>query len=282
MKTTTIVLLLMIIFTGVFAVDYHLMHDDSTGNHWYWYEQNNNTIHYWAVKYFTSDTCTLRTVDWGRWTKQNRTYTDSMFVCFDNGTGSPAMDSLIYTGSESVSTGGADEIMRHSVSGSPLAVGNFWIVIKAETQNNNSYFLSDTLGSGHSYVSGDGITWNELTDGVDTADLIIRSWVSGPEGMSLLINERRFIEEESFVDNIRYNRLFNERFTVNLSLDEASDIELLILDRTGRILSTLADGFTNQGNYLFTWDASHYPAGVYFMKIRNNLEQDMIKLIKIK
>ncbi|MFO8062243.1 MAG: T9SS type A sorting domain-containing protein [bacterium] len=282
MKKIIFISSMIMIFTGVFAIDYHLMRDDSTGNHWYWYEQNNNTIHYWAVQYYTSDTCTLRTVDWGRWTKQNRTYTDSIFVCFDNGTGSPAMDSLIYTGSETVSTGGVSEILRHTVSGSPLAVGDFWIVIKTETQNNNSYFLSDTLGSGNSYVSGDGITWNELTDGVDTADLIIRSWVSGPEGMSLLINEKRFITEEQFIENLRYNRIISSRFNVNLTLSSISDIEISIMDRTGRILKCLVDDYKGPGDYLFTWDASNYPAGVYFMKIRNNLEQDMVKLIKMK
>lgn len=253
----------------ILGIDYHLMRDDSTGAYWYWYEQNNNTVKYWAVHYYTSDTCTLRTIDWGRWTKAGKAYNDSIIVCFDNG-GFPAIDSAVYRAVQTVNTGGTASVERHTVSGSPLAWGDFWIVISTETQKNNSYFLSDTMGSGYSYVSGDGITWNELDDGTDNADAIIRAWVSGPAGMSLLINENNEAPEHEYKDRLSLPQIISSRnSSFSLQISSPSYIDAFLADRTGRIIEHFHRGYMDPGLYDFPITGS-IGSGIYFIVINCN------------
>ncbi len=269
MRKLIIFIIFCIIIIPVFAIDYHLMQDDSTGNYWMWYEQNNGTVRYWAVHYYTSDTCTLRTIEWGRWTKTGKAYNDSIIVCFDNG-GFPDIDSAVYRGAETVNTGGTASIEMHTVSGSPLAWGDFWIVILTETQKNNSYFLSDTMGSGNSYISGDGIIWNELNDGTDNADAIIRAWVSGPVGMSLLINENNEAPEHEYKDRLGLPQIISSKnSSFSLEISSFSYIDVFLADRTGRIVEHFNRGYVDPGIYNFPI-TGNISSGIYFIVIHCN------------
>ena len=250
MRRIALLVLAVFILLPVFAMDYHLMRDDSTDVYWRWYEQNNGTSRYWAVKYYTSDTCTLRTIDWGRWTKANKSYDDSVIVCFDNG-GFPDIDSTIYSAVQTASTGGNDSIIRHTVSGAPLAFGDFWVVIYAETQNSNAYFLSDTTGSGYSYISGDGIDWSELSDGESTADAIIRMWVSGPAGMSLLMNEHNEAPVVQYNKRIVIPDIISSNEAFMLSIDEQAYVNAYLTDKAGRIIEQYCSGYMGPGEYIY-------------------------------
>lgn len=268
MRKVIFIMSAVILMLPVMAIDYHLMRDDSTGTYWHWYEKNNQTFRYWAVHYYTSDSCTLRTIDWGRWTKAGKNYDDSIIVVFDNG-GLPDIDSTIYRSVQTVGTNAADSIVRHTVIGNPIAWGDFWVVIYAETQNSNSYFLSDTIGSGFSYISGDGLVWEELTDGISTADAIIRMWVSAPAGMSLLMNEHNEAPVVQYDKRIAMPDIINNNKTFLLSISEQTYINAYIADKTGRIIEQYYSGYLTPGEYKYNI-REDLGMGLYFLVIQQN------------
>ena len=283
MKRSIIMFIFTLIFIFLIAIDYDLIKDDNTGNYFSWYNQGINDMKYFAVKYYVSDTCTLKTVSWGRWAKDDVSCTDSFFVTAENA-GYPDMINRYYSSALTFETGGIDLIVKDTVSIVTLIpAGDLWVVIEAETQVNNSYFLSDQEGSGSSYYSADGITWSELTDGVDSGDLIIRLKVGGPIGMSLLINEQEYIIENEFADNI--NQPFNILFGVNnlnISISERQYVEIMIMDKLGRIVEVFNKGYLEKGEYSYNLNNNKMHSDMYFLIVKTNTSIYKSKLLKLK
>ncbi|MCK4523530.1 hypothetical protein KAU15_01260 [candidate division WOR-3 bacterium] len=283
MKRGIIVFIFILTFIFLIAIDYDLINDDESGIYFSWYASPSNPIEYWAVKYYASDTCTLKTVTWGRWTKKNSSYTDSIFITGENA-GFPDMSNIFYSSSATVATEAVDMIIKDTaLTVNLIPGGNFWTVIEAATGINNSYFLSDQVGMGASYCSDDGILWFELTDGVDTGDLIIRMKVGGPIGMSLLINEEGYIIENEFADKIHQpmNILFGVN-NLNISISERQYVEIMILDKLGRTVEVFDKGYLEKGEYSYNLNNNKMHSDMYFLIVKTGLDVYKSKLLKLK
>lgn len=67
-----------------------------------------------------------------------------------------------------------------------------------------------------------------------------------------------------------YPNPFNPSTAINFSLPEQSNVKLEVFDALGRLVSTLANGQFDAGNYKYNWDASGFTSGIYYYRITAN------------
>ncbi len=61
---------------------------------------------------------------------------------------------------------------------------------------------------------------------------------------------------------------FNPATSIRYSLQGSSFVTLKVFDMLGRELATIVNGNKSGGTYTVSWDASSYPSGVYFYRMR--------------
>jgi hypothetical protein len=63
---------------------------------------------------------------------------------------------------------------------------------------------------------------------------------------------------------------FTYKTTIAFDLDEEADVQLHVLDMSGRLISTIADEVMQAGQHTFNWDAGQFDNGVYICKLSVN------------
>lgn len=87
----------------------------------------------------------------------------------------------------------------------------------------------------------------------------------------------------SFALHQNYPNPFNPKTTISYQLHEQCQVELAIFNSSGQQIKTLFQGLQNSGVYKFEWDASNFPSGVYFSRLKIKDEYTgMKKLALIK
>ena len=75
-------------------------------------------------------------------------------------------------------------------------------------------------------------------------------------------------------DNYRissiYPNPFNPITTIEYSLPENANIELIVYNIYGRHMQTLVKGFQTAGYHSINWNASNYPSGVYLIRLESS------------
>ncbi|MEO0288780.1 MAG: hypothetical protein ABIN00_04010 [candidate division WOR-3 bacterium] len=239
----------------LFSYDYYLQNDDGTFN-FYWYGNVRR-----ASKYYVSDTCTLKMVYWGRYTK--RTEIDTILIFNDN-SGLPG--NVIYSDTHSVNTNSTPMIVSDTVSTQVLVYGTFYVGMYARCQDQPAnalcYFLSDSTPSFKTFWDSTG-TWVVQTRG----DYIIRAKVSGPYGISLRLYEENVPGEKGSNNNFGF--LINEHSVVLNNIKSFS-----IIDKNGR---KILDGISKN----VVLDLTKFKSGIYFLIIKDlNNQTHKKKLIK--
>ena len=79
-----------------------------------------------------------------------------------------------------------------------------------------------------------------------------------------------------------YPNPFNPECTINLSLQQATDISLNIYDIQGRLVESLLDGWYAPGIYDVAFDGSALSSGTYFALLKTNETSQTMKLVLIK
>jgi len=265
MKKLILIILVTIAAAASFGASYTLQKDD--GNLYLaWYG-----VAFRAVKYYTSDTCTLNTVQWGRYTK--RAEVDTILVYADNA-GLPG--SILYKKTLSVNTNRLMSVVSDTVIDKVLLKGTFWIGVQARTQdtpsNALSYFISDTIGDGSSFSSSDGINWVQNL----TGDYIIRAVVTGPEGMITLKQDNSTLDEEIVFDSeIELNSTVISSHTplsLSFTLQNTENVKVSLFDRSGRNIRDITTGNYDRGYNTISWDMKdnsgmEVKTGIYFISI---------------
>ncbi len=76
-------------------------------------------------------------------------------------------------------------------------------------------------------------------------------------------------------DNYRissiYPNPFNPITTIEYSLPENANIELIVYNIYGRHMQTLIQGFQTAGYHSINWNASNYPSGVYLIRLESSI-----------
>lgn len=78
---------------------------------------------------------------------------------------------------------------------------------------------------------------------------------------------------------VLYPNPANSVATIDLNLSVAGNVAIHVFDLTGKLISVIAEGNFNEGKHQFTFDASGFEKGIYFVNFRTNDEIKTIKLV---
>lgn len=87
-------------------------------------------------------------------------------------------------------------------------------------------------------------------------------------------------EEEVQLKIVSFPNPFTSVTTIEFTLPEESHVELTVYDMKGVKLSSLINRTLVAGKHSATWDATNYPNGMYFYKLRNNKKTVHAVMIK--
>ena len=80
-----------------------------------------------------------------------------------------------------------------------------------------------------------------------------------------------------------YPNPFNPVTTISFDLPEEGNVSLTIYDIQGREVVKLVDGYLSLGQHEVIWDAEAFPSGIYFIRLKMNERQAMVrKLVLMK
>jgi len=79
-----------------------------------------------------------------------------------------------------------------------------------------------------------------------------------------------------------YPNPFNPATKIKFDLPSKSHTSLIVYDALGRAVQTLVNTELKEGTYEYTWDASKYNSGVYFVRIISDNFADTKKMLMIK
>ena len=141
--------------------------------------------------------------------------------------------------------------------------------------NEPNAFCFDNTGelSGRSYLSGDGVNYDNMLSAYGDAN--IRAKIStdafvGIEPVAAVPNDIILFPN--------YPNPFNPETTFSFNIGSLKQTSLRIYDIQGRLIETLVQGKINPGFHTMTWNASEVATGVYFVKL---ISGEKIKTRKI-
>lgn len=79
-----------------------------------------------------------------------------------------------------------------------------------------------------------------------------------------------------------YPNPFNPTTTVNYLLPTPANVRLDIYNLLGQRVATLFEGRQQAGEHAMTWDASGFPSGVYFARLKTAERSESIKMLFLK
>lgn len=88
------------------------------------------------------------------------------------------------------------------------------------------------------------------------------------------------IEEYKLSDN--YPNPFNPETTIQYSLKEAGNVELIVYDVLGNEVAKLVNGYKPAGTHEVTFNATNLPSGVYIYRIKSEEYSESKKMILLK
>jgi len=87
---------------------------------------------------------------------------------------------------------------------------------------------------------------------------------------------------EDFSLSQNYPNPFNPVTKINFTLKNSSLVKITILDISGKVIETLVDGYTSEGNHSLAFDGTNLSSGIYFCKMTSGNFNDILKMILIK
>ena len=95
-------------------------------------------------------------------------------------------------------------------------------------------------------------------------------------------NKINIIKINNFKLNEAYPNPFNPITNISYSISQDTNVSIKIYDISGNLIYTLTNGYQTLGEYNFTWDASNYPSGLYFIQMKTKYFNQTKKLNLIK
>ena len=90
------------------------------------------------------------------------------------------------------------------------------------------------------------------------------------------------LNTQSFHLTDPYPNPFNPTINIVLNQNQSGSMKIIIYDIKGRELKILFDGIMQPGKSNFTWNATIYPTGIYFIKAISKNQTQVKKVILIK
>jgi hypothetical protein len=167
--------------------------------------------------------------------------------------------------------------------------------------NNDSANWNDGSCSIKQYICGDGLLGCDcngvcngtavndcagICNGDTTVDRCGECGGDGPDeghncdGTSLLLEEELLPNKYSLA-NI-YPNPFNPVTTIKYGLPDYVPVKIAVYDILGRQVAVLINNYQYPGFYSVSWDASSYPSGLYFIRIKSYTFSETRKVLLIK
>ena len=83
------------------------------------------------------------------------------------------------------------------------------------------------------------------------------------------------------ISNI-YPNPFNPITNFNLELNSNEFIEIVVYDLNGKIVDYLFNGYLDEGIHPYSWDASNFTSGIYFISANSSKYSITQKITLIK
>lgn len=115
---------------------------------------------------------------------------------------------------------------------------------------------------------------------VDLVYAIIKGVAYGDS--TAITSVQRQPEPVTFVVSTAYPNPFNATTRIAYSLSQTCRITAIIIDMSGRIVAQYDEGLRAPGTHLFRWGASHFPSGVYFVRLNAGQQTSTSKCLLLK
>ena len=155
-----------------------------------------------------------------------------------------------------------------------------------------SYYIdSSSLSSGWIMKEHDGVIVIANIDGTNrSSDIVIEfSGDLSAEAVNVVGWNESIIEAAPIFElpnkislGRAYPNPFNPSTEISLSIEQRADITLSVLNISGQVISTLASGSYDSGDYSFRWDASNFSSGIYLVQIASGSYVETQKVILVK
>ncbi|RPH03692.1 MAG: T9SS C-terminal target domain-containing protein [bacterium TMED144] len=98
------------------------------------------------------------------------------------------------------------------------------------------------------------------------------------------LSVEEIIMPKSLTLHSNYPNPFNSRTSIKIDINNgnAGYIDLNVYDISGRKIDSIYNGIIDKGSHIFSWDASNFSAGIYFLKLTAKNSQQTIKLLYVK
>lgn len=113
------------------------------------------------------------------------------------------------------------------------------------------------------------------------AELIYTAWVEAGKPDINTSGVDEFSKPSFVLENI-YPNPFSNSTNIYFSLKKNSDVELLVLDATGRVVTQLANGALPEGEYQYQWNAGDSQEGLYYLVLDCNSQRQIRKMILVR
>lgn len=164
------------------------------------------------------------------------------------------------------------------------------IVVKYDNSGNilwSDYF--NGTGNNDDYISGfmQDTYGNILVTGKSITDILNYDCLTVKYSLSTGLNQISDSEINEFKLYQNYPNPFNPETKIRFSVAGINNLDIVnlslkVYDITGKELTNLFSGNVKSGTYEAVWNASEYPSGIYFCKLKSEFNSGTIKLLLIK
>jgi hypothetical protein len=125
-------------------------------------------------------------------------------------------------------------------------------------------------------VSYDDLNYVEIH--ADTWDVGFELWIDGLSFNSIFTGQKKNESTGGGQAIIYPNPVKSEAF-VEFNLDEATPVEISILDLQGRIINTVYDGRMDQGKQTISFNTETYTNGIYICRLKTGLISEISRFV---
>jgi hypothetical protein len=147
-----------------------------------------------------------------------------------------------------------------------------WETITSTTTNDGAYTWTPTGAASSTCRIKVGTLYDPQTYVESAADFSLTVLAAGePQNLPT-----------SFSVSEPYPNPFNPSTQIKLDLPALTHVEAHVFNRLGQQVSTLADETLDAGKHTLTFDGSHMPSGLYFVRISAYGETSLLKAVLLK
>lgn len=113
-------------------------------------------------------------------------------------------------------------------------------------------------------------------------ELIYTAWKEAGSPSLTGINDHEQLTEISFSLDQNYPNPFTDLTYISYSLKSTTWVNISVVNSQGRVVSVLVDNYFTPGSYQVEWCGRNFPGGVYFVKMADNNDQIVTKMLLVK